>query len=87
MVACDGMRSIYTIEVHPADEGESGFWVSVPALPGCFSRGDTYDDAVENAQEAVECYLEALVKRGEKVPEESNHPTFIGVRVALPQVA
>jgi predicted RNase H-like HicB family nuclease len=81
------MQGFYTIEVHKADEDEKGFWVSVPALPGCFSRGDTYEQAVENAHEAIQCYLEAAIKRGEKVPEDTNHPTLIAVSVALPQVA
>jgi predicted RNase H-like HicB family nuclease len=48
----------YTIEVHPGEEGEKGFWVSVPALPGCFSRGETFEDAVANSREAIELYLE-----------------------------
>lgn len=77
----------YTIEIHPAEEGEKGFWVSVPALEGCFSQGETYEDAVANAHEAIACYLEALVKRGENLPEESRHPQFLGVQVALPQLA
>ncbi len=81
------MRGIYTIELHPGEEGETGFWVSVPSLPGCFSRGETYEKAVENAEEAIQCYLAALVKRGEKLPEELNHPALIGVRVALPEFA
>jgi len=73
------------IEVHRAEEDERGFWVSVPALPGCFSRGDTYEEAVANAQEAIQCYLEAISKRGEAIPSESRHPMVLGVQVAIPQ--
>ena len=80
-------RAFIRIEVHPGEEGETGFWVSVPTLPGCFSQGESYEEAIENAREAIQCYLEAAVKRGEKIPEESNHPAVIGVRVALPQAA
>ena len=87
MLSSVGMQGIYTVEVHPAEEGETGFWVSVPALPGCFSQGDTYEEVLENAQEAIQCYLQALVERGEKVPLELNHPAMIGVRIALPQPA
>jgi antitoxin HicB len=64
------MQNAYVLERHPAEEGEKGFWVSVPALPGCFSQGKTYEEAVENAREAILCYLETLAKHGEKVPEE-----------------
>ncbi len=36
----------------------SSYSVSVPDLPGCFSSGDTRDDAAENAREALSLYLE-----------------------------
>lgn len=77
----------YTIEVHEGEKDEKGFWISVPALPGCFTQGATYEEAVENAKEAIQCYVEALAQRGEEIPEESSHPTFVGVRVDIPQVA
>jgi antitoxin HicB len=54
----------YTIEIHPAEPGETGYWVSVPALPGCFTQGDTYEDALVNAEEAIIGHLEALAKAG-----------------------
>lgn len=31
----------YTVKVHPAEEG--GFWAEVPALPGCFTQGETIE--------------------------------------------
>lgn len=37
---------------------EGSYWVSFPDLEGCFSRGDTVEEAVINAQEAMELYLE-----------------------------
>ncbi len=49
----------YTIILEPAEEG--GYNVSVPALPGCFTQGDTYDDAVEMAKDAIRMWVEALV--------------------------
>ncbi len=81
-------QQVYTIELHPADpdEGE-GFWVSVPALPGCFTQGETYEEAVGRAQEAIECHLEALAKSGQPIPAESRRPTILGISVAIPQVA
>ena len=39
-------------------ENDGGYSVSVPAMPGCFSQGDTFEVAVENIKEAVELYLE-----------------------------
>jgi predicted RNase H-like HicB family nuclease len=41
---------------------EKGFNVIVPALDGCFTQGDTEEEALENAKEAILCYLEGLEK-------------------------
>lgn len=50
----------FNIILHPAEEG--GFDVSVPALDGCFTQGDTEEEAVRNAEEAIICYIEGLEK-------------------------
>ncbi len=39
---------------------EGGFAVTVPALPGCFSQGETQDEALENIKEAIELHLEPV---------------------------
>lgn len=70
----------YTIHLEPAEEG--GYVVFVPALPGCYTQGDTYEEAIENAREAVIGHLEALRKEGEEIPEEKN-PIHTSVRVNL----
>ena len=43
--------------IHPAEEG--GFWAEVPALPGCYSQGETVEEMLENIREAIECHLDA----------------------------
>ena len=45
------------IHFEPSDEG--GFTVSVPALPGCISEGNTREEARRNIREAIRLYLEA----------------------------
>ena len=60
-------------------EEESGYSVSVPALPGCFSQGETLDEAKKNIVEAIQLYLE---ETGQSVAED----TFIG-SVNVPQIA
>lgn len=45
-------------------EKDGRYSVSVPSLPGCFSQGDTFEEAMKNIQEAIELYLE-----DEKIPE------------------
>ncbi len=44
---------------------DGGYSVTVPALDGCFTQGDTIDEAVGNAKEAIICYLEGLQKVNE----------------------
>jgi predicted RNase H-like HicB family nuclease len=39
-------------------EKDGGYSVSVPSLPGCYSQGDTFEEALKNIQEAVDLYLE-----------------------------
>ena len=48
----------YTVILHQAEEG--GYWVEVPALPGCFSQGETAEEALQNARGAIESHLLAL---------------------------
>jgi predicted RNase H-like HicB family nuclease len=38
--------------VHEAEEG--GYWAEVPAIPGCATQGDTYEELLENLHEAIE---------------------------------
>jgi len=47
--------------IHKAVEG--GYWAEVPALPGCITEGDTYDELIANIQEAVEGCLEVIAER------------------------
>ena len=47
--------------LHPAEEG--GFWVEVPALPGCISEGDSRDEAIANIREAAEGWLEVSAEQ------------------------
>jgi predicted RNase H-like HicB family nuclease len=40
------------VVIHEAEEG--GFWAEVPAIPGCATQGETFDELLENIYEAVE---------------------------------
>jgi len=74
----------YTIQIEPAEEG--GYNVYVPALPGCVTQGDSYEEAVAMAEECIEGFLEALVKAGQSIPIEAPSPTAVKalVRVKSP---
>jgi predicted RNase H-like HicB family nuclease len=60
----------FNVILEPAEEG--GFNVSVPALDGCFTQGETEEEALQNAKEAILCYLEGL----EKLNEIKSKPGF-----------
>ena len=57
----------YPVVLHK--DKSSDYGVTVPDLPGCFSVGDTMEDALDNVVEAVECHLEGLLFDGEVIPE------------------
>jgi predicted RNase H-like HicB family nuclease len=50
----------FNVILEKAEEG--GYNVSVPALDGCFTQGETEEEAIQNAREAIICYLEGLEK-------------------------
>lgn len=58
----------FPIAVEPGDETHA-YGVVVPDLPGCFSAGDTLDEAIANAPEAILLHLEGLLEAGEGIPE------------------
>ncbi len=53
-------------------ESEGGYTVTVPSLQGCVTFGDTIDDAITNAKEAIELYLESLREHGDPIPTEEG---------------
>ena len=53
-------------------EADGGFVVSVPALPGCVSQGDSRQEALLNIREAIELYIEDCREAGDPVPEEAG---------------
>ena len=47
--------------IHQAEEG--GHWTEVPAIPGCFTQGDSWDELIRNMYEAIEAYLSVDVEK------------------------
>ncbi len=60
----------YSVIIHDAEEG--GYWVEVPALPGCYSQGESVDDALANVREAITLYLEVLEDEDADIPADSD---------------
>ena len=64
------MNRTYRINMRKEEEG--GYTVFVPSLPGCITYGETVDEAIDMAKEAIELYIEELQDRGESIPDDSN---------------
>ena len=60
--------------------GEDGFWVAeVPSLPGCVSQGDTREEALANARDAIAGYIAVLEEDGQPVPRETFDTLVVAV--------
>ena len=53
-------------------EPEGGYTVTVPSLPGCVTYGDTIEEAIKMAKEAIELYIESLKEHGEEIPTDEG---------------
>jgi predicted RNase H-like HicB family nuclease len=61
----------YPIAIEPGDEN-TAFSVIVPDLPGCFSAGDTLDEAITSAEEAAAGWIDATLDAGEAIPPPTS---------------
>jgi len=81
----------YPIAIEKED-GDTAFGVTVPDLPGCFSAGDTLDEALDNAREAIELWLETVIDDGGVIPAASSldvirqNPEHNGAVFAIVQI-
>ena len=57
-------------------EPEGGYTVIVPSLPGCVTFGETVEEGIEMAKQAIALYIESLKARGEQVPSEGDTLEF-----------
>ncbi len=73
----------YPIAIEPGT-GKTAFGVVVPDLPGCFSAGDTVDEAIDNAEIAATLWIDAALDAGQAIPRPSSvdavrmHPDYAG---------
>ena len=54
------------------DQEKDGFGIVFPDFPGCVTTGKNMNDALRRAREALELHLQAMVKDGDRIPEESD---------------
>jgi antitoxin HicB len=76
----------FTVVLEPDREEPERYNVRVPALPGCLTYGESIEDALANAREAIAGYVESLLADGEPIPIET-HPTIATTVVVTPDLA
>ena len=79
----------FALAIH---EEKGKYGVTVADLPGCFSAGDSIEEALDGAQEAIDGHVELLIEAGEGLPEARSldehrkNPDFSGVVWAVIEV-
>jgi antitoxin HicB len=73
----------YSLAIEKQDEGYVAYF---PALQGCGTWGATYEEAINNAREALTVYLESLDALGKPFPaeEENDQPASLGITIRVP---
>jgi predicted RNase H-like HicB family nuclease len=85
------MKLKYPIAIESGND-EHAYGVVVPDLPGCFSAGDTLDEAVENSKEAIALWIETVLDDNGTVPapgrlaDHAKNPEFAGWLWAVVEV-
>lgn len=69
----------YTAVFEPENKG--GYSVTIPALPGCISEGDTFEKALSNIKEAAQLYLEDL--KESEIPKEDKPIVVSPIQVSI----
>lgn len=72
----------YTVIFEPAEEG--GYVASVPALSGCATQGETFEEAVEMVKDAIKGYLDVLKEEKQAIPQEKSDVVITKVSVNNP---
>ena len=62
--------SQYNVFLEPDPDG--GYVAVIPALPGCYSQGETVEEALANAREAILLTIEDMRERGEPIPDPAG---------------
>ena len=66
----------YAVVIH--EEPSGGYWAEVPALPGCYSQGETEEELMSNIREAIGAVLEVMKEDG-ALPESNVRVLDIAV--------
>src|SRR5271165_6167077 len=81
----------YAVAIEPGTEA-TAWGTTVPDLPGCFSAGDTIEEAFKNTQQSAEAWIDAVIEDGGAIPaprpmvEHYANPEFAGWTWAVLQI-
>jgi len=72
---------VYNYRIFLRKEPEGGYTVIVPSLPGCVTFGESVEEAIKMAEDAIGLYLESLRAHGEAIPiEDFTVETTVAVK-------
>jgi antitoxin HicB len=71
----------YTVHIEPGDD--HGYIAFFPALPGCHTEGETVEQTIAMAKEALAGYLAVLIEDGENLPVEKSQAKRVGFEIPL----
>ena len=66
----------YPVTLHPAPEG--GYFVEIEDLPGCYSQGETVEEAMKMIEDARRLWMESVYELGLEIPLPSEDDEFSG---------
>ncbi|MFN9173291.1 MAG: type II toxin-antitoxin system HicB family antitoxin [Synechocystis sp.] len=69
------MKIRYELIIYWSNE-DNAFIVEVPELPGCMADGETYQEAVQNAEKIIQQWIETATELGRKIPEPKGRLMF-----------
>lgn len=64
------------------ERDQDGYFAFCPELQGCYTQGDTYEEALENVRDAIRLHVEDRLDVGEEIPQ-SEHVSMTSLEVAV----
>ena len=65
------------------EKDKNGYFAFCPELQGCYSQGNTYEEAVENIKDAIKLHLEDRIKSREDIPVQPKSISLSTIEVAV----
>jgi predicted RNase H-like HicB family nuclease len=65
------------------ERDKDGYAVSCPELQGCYTQGDTYEEAMENIKDVIQLHIESRLERNEEIPQAQQSISISSVAVAI----